>query len=88
MTAAQLKAQELIEKFKPLVWKGSSEYLMPQAKEAKKNSKQCAAICVQEIIKTVEFTYNSFFNDKMGDIKYYPPFQYWNEVLTSINQTT
>lgn len=48
MTAEQ-KAKALVQQFIPLANKGDSKYNLPQCKEQKKNAKQCALICVDEM---------------------------------------
>ena len=71
MTEAEIKAYELIEKFAPKC-SGNSQSILN-----KKLAKQCAAICVNEILTA----YDLFFMVPVKEIKFY------KDVLTEIENT-
>lgn len=71
MTPEQIKAKELVDKFRLFANKGDSAYNMPKLKEQKKNAKLCALIAIGAIIIQLEEMLepeNTFFwhGDKAG----------------------
>lgn len=77
MTPAQEKAKELVYKFRPLVTTWDCYWDVPRGEyEVIKDAKQCAIICVEEIIK-----YAKRWGDMADqDIKEF------QEVITEINK--
>ena len=69
---AKKKAEELIEKFLPLVHRGGEIFLSDQERE-RDNAKDCAIICVKQILEAVT---------TIADKKY----DYWKEVLTELEK--
>ncbi len=77
------KAQEIVNKFVPLVDEGNSEYNLPKAKEIKKNAKKAAVICVDEIMK---FGSNQL-NWTLGEpYKSQSNKDYWEQVKKAITE--
>lgn len=70
----ELKAQELIEKFGLLQRRGVTDLTF---KEVELRAKQCAAICVENIVNECKFI--------SGVAEY--RLQYWDQVLNEIKQS-
>lgn len=92
MNAAE-KAKELVDKFLPIVDCGENRYT---TKVQESNAKQCAKICVEEIIKGLseydERTEQYLKEEKGIDFTSYElqnmdsSFRYWNSVLNEIEK--
>lgn len=75
MTPAQIKAMELIDKYRELLG-----YEMPAARH-EEQFKQCAIIAVEEILATLVKMHPNY-----GQETYWHPADFWNEVLTELKK--
>lgn len=74
---AKDKAKELVEKFLPYSYYHEMDNSMNRNYQQEDNAKQCALICVDEIIKQLDCI---SFNHDIEDL----PFKYWEEVKQEI----
>ena len=75
MTPTEKKAREIYERFLPLVDCGENRYT---TKVQSENAKQCALICVDEIL-------NLMIKDFKWDIKHNGNIDFWQEVKQHLN---
>ena len=86
MMTPQEKAKELIEKFKPHARQLSSGFLVSNEDVIIKSAKQCALLCVNEILNSHPYSpydgaYYELPSDRMDDVKHY-----WNNVVKEITK--
>lgn len=73
------KAKQLIGKFLPLV-RNSDLYDTYERK-----ARQCAIICVEEILSSYPTTVETFYNSKGLNVAHIDNREYWKEVLEHLN---
>ena len=81
MTAKE-KAKELVEKFRKDARLRSSGFLVANEKHSTYHAKQCALVCVDEIIKALLKNASNLGYDNILNIER----DYWQEVIIEINR--
>lgn len=75
------KAKELVEKFYPFAYCSDGNNSMNRNYQIEENSKQCALICVDEIINAnVQEEFEGHMVDEIGAV------DYWREVKQEIEK--
>jgi hypothetical protein len=75
------KAKALVEKFLKMEYGVLEEYFPSTHTYL---AKQCAIICVNEMIEVVRSAWDKLGCGEIGELKDYIPYIYWQSVLTEI----